>query len=65
MINVKPDVILSGRYTQADVARILDIDRHSVRRYEQLGLICFRMKTRVSRKVTTGTDIVRLWEKLN
>lgn len=65
MTCTEPDVVLSGRYNQAQAARALGVDRHTVRKYEKLGLISFRMKSTVSRKVTTGADIVRLWKKLN
>lgn len=65
MICTEPDVVLSGRYNQAQAAKVLGVDRHTVRRYEKLGLISFRMKSAVGRKVTTGADIVRLWKRLN
>lgn len=65
MRSTEPDVILSGRYSQAQAARALDVDRHTVSRYEKLGMISFRMRSAMGRKVTTGAEIVKLWKRLN
>lgn len=64
MIQTTPEVIKSGRYTQADCARILGISRQTVAKYENLGLIGFRVIKPMMRKVTTGADILRFWERL-
>lgn len=64
MTNTMPEVIRSGRYTQSECARILGICRQTVAKYERQGLICFRLVKPMMRKVTTGADILRLWERL-
>jgi len=61
MTNEKPKVTLDGRYTQADVSRVLGIDRHTVLSYERQGLLKFRVRKAGRRKVTTGAEIVKCW----
>lgn len=61
MTNEKPMVTADGRYTQADVARVLGIDRHTVLSYERQGLLKFRVRKAGKRKVTTGAEIVKCW----
>lgn len=64
MINTTPDVIRSGRYTQSECAKILGLARQTVAKYEKQGLIGFRIIKPMMRKVTTGAEILRFWERL-
>ncbi len=64
MVHTQPEVIKTGRYTQADCAKLLGITRQTVAKYEKLGLIGFRLIKPMMRKVTTGADILRFWDKL-
>lgn len=63
MICTKPAVVLTGRYNQAETARALGLSRQTVRKYEVLGLLRFKLSRPDMRKVTTGAEIVRFWEK--
>lgn len=64
MVNVLPEVIKSARYTQSDTARLLGVNRHTVANYEKRGLLAFRVRKPDMRKVTTGADIIRFWERM-
>ena len=61
MTSTRPVVELDGKYTQGQVARLLGIDRHTVKNYERDGLLPFRTRKAGKRAVTTGADIMRLW----
>ena len=57
----RPEVILDGLYNQKQAAVLLDVDRHTVARYEADGLIVFKSRKAGGRKVTTGKEILRCW----
>ncbi len=61
MIITKPEVHPEGLYTQAQVARILKINRHTVARYEVDGCLKFRVRRAGKTKVTTGKEIIKCW----
>ena len=57
----KPQVIEDGLYNQKQAAVLLEVDRHTVARYEADGLIVFKSRKADGRKVTTGAEILRCW----
>lgn len=64
MINSRPNVDKDGLYNQKAVAVALDVDRHTVRRYEKLGLLKFRVRKAGRGKVVTGAQIIKCWESM-
>lgn len=62
MITEKPKVFSNGLYTQAQAARALGVSRHTVARYTKKGLIRFRIRRAGMTAVTTGSEIINLWE---
>lgn len=57
----RPEVIPDGLYSQTQAAKLLEVDRHTVRRYELDGLITFNIRKAGSQKVTTGEEILKCW----
>lgn len=64
MTITQPEVLPEGRYTQAQAARALQIDRHTVAKYAEEGLMKFRMRKAGRRKVCAGADIIRIWKAM-
>lgn len=62
MISYRPQVDVDRRYNQREVAELLEIDRHTVRRYEEAGNIHFQTRKAGKCKFTTGKQILRCWE---
>lgn len=62
MTSERPNVTMDGLYSQSQVARALAIDRHTVKRYEDSGLLKFKVRKANLRKVTTGKQIIKCWE---
>ncbi len=62
MIETKPKVAPEGLYTQAQAAKALQIDRHTVARYAENGVIRFKVRKAGMRKVTTGAEIIKCWK---
>ncbi len=61
MNSSKPDVHAEGRYSINEVAAMLGINRSTLRRYTNNGLIkCGRWRTN-GRPFYTGREILRLW----
>ena len=61
MISERPKVLSNGLYTQAQAARALGVSRHTVARYAQKGLLKFRIRRAGMTAVTTGEEILKLW----
>lgn len=57
----RPQVIEDGLYNQKQAAVLLEVDRHTVARYEADGLIIFKSRKAGGHKVTTGAEILRCW----
>ena len=57
----KPIVVEDGLYNQKQAAVLLDVDRHTVARYEADGLIKFKIRKAGKAKVTTGAEIIKCW----
>ena len=64
MIITRPDVELDGLYTVSKAAAALHVDRHTIKRYAEKGLITFRKRQANGRPVTTGRQILRCWRSL-
>jgi len=61
MTNNRPDVHTEGRYSINEVTAMLGINRSTLRRYTDKGLIrCGRWRTN-GRPFYTGKEIMRLW----
>lgn len=61
MISERPKVFSNGLYTQAQAARALGVSRHTLARYTKNGLIRFRIRRAGMTAVTTGEEILKLW----
>lgn len=62
MTNTRPNVDPAGRYNQRQTAEALQVDRHTVRRWENEGHISFSIHKASRRKYTTGKQIIKCWE---
>lgn len=54
MITTKPEVEPDGLYNQGQVAKALHVDRHTIARYVNDGLIKFRVRKAGKGLITTG-----------
>ncbi|WP_297261539.1 hypothetical protein [uncultured Prevotella sp.] len=63
MIITRPEVFPEGLYSQGQAAKALQVDRHTVARYAEAGLIKFRVRKAGKRLVTTGTEIIKCWKQ--
>ena len=64
MITTKPEVCPDGLYNQKQAAEALQVERHTIARYEADGYIKFRVRKARSRKVTTGAEIIKCWQSM-
>lgn len=62
MVSTKPTCDPNARYSQKEAAQILEVDRHTVRRYEIAGCIRFQIRKAGRGKFTTGQQIIKCWE---
>lgn len=58
----KPTCELDRRYSQREAAEILEVERHTIRRYELAGYIRFQIRKAGRQKFTTGRNIIKCWE---
>lgn len=63
MVNERPDVTPSGRYSAAQTARVLGIHRNTLRKYTMQGLILPRIHKATGRKYYPGSEILRFWHE--
>lgn len=61
MIPGAPHINALSSYGVTDAARLLDIDRRTLRRYEAAGLIASHVN-RVGRRRYTGAALLKLWQ---
>lgn len=64
MITTKPEVVPNGLYSQRQAADALQVERHTISRYEANGLMKFRVRKAGCGKVTTGAEIIRCWQSM-
>ena len=61
MTTLPPQVAMNGLYGMTDAARVLGITRNTLRKYAERGYIAFRVRKSNRRRVTTGKEIIKLW----
>lgn len=64
MTNTRPQVEPDGRYTVQEAAKALRVERHTIKRYFDNGVLKFKIRKADNRKVTTGKWIVECWEEM-
>jgi predicted site-specific integrase-resolvase len=64
MTSKKPNVYPDGLYTQAQAARALGVDRHTIKRYTDSGLLQAKNRKADKRLVIKGTQILAVWGRL-
>ena len=60
MIPTQPKISAQGSYTVMEAARLLDIDRRTLRRYEAAGLVPAHLNG-LGRRRHLGKDLLNLW----
>jgi len=60
MTPTRPDISPQGVYSQAEAARLLGVERHTLARWEQNGLEPFTRRG-VRGKWYRGRDLLRRW----
>ena len=61
MIPTRPDVEYTGNYTQAQAAKALGIDRHTIARYIKQGRLKSQIRKVDRRVIIKGRDILHIW----
>lgn len=61
MTQLPPQVATEGLYGMTDAARALGITRNTLRKYAEGGYISFYVRKSNRRRVTTGKEIIKLW----
>lgn len=64
MYVTKPEVVPDGLYGMGQAAAALGINRSTLRKYANDGLIRMRVKKCNGRRYATGRQIVKLWEDM-
>lgn len=64
MITTKPQVEPGAYYSQAQAARALGVDRHTVARYVRDGRIRCRVRGIDRRAVIPGSEILKAWGRM-
>ena len=64
MITTRPEVEPAGLYTQKQAAKALHVERHTVARYANDGLIKFRVRKAGKGLITTGAEIIKCWKSM-
>lgn len=62
MTTTEPDIDPDGRYTVAQAARLLEVDRATIYRYIERGALKAMKRRKVSKtKILPGEDLILLW----
>lgn len=61
MTPTMPKISPNGSYTVMQAARLLDIDRRTLRRYESAGLVAVHIND-MGRRKYQGRDLIHLWQ---
>ena len=64
MVNMCPNVPDEGRYSIAEAATILGVNRSTLLRHSELGLIKFGLRRSNARKFYVGREINRYWKAM-
>lgn len=64
MIVTRPDVESDGIYTIAQAAKALQVDRHTVVRWVELGLVDYSVRKIDQKKVIRGSAIIEMWQSM-
>lgn len=64
MTCTRPRVEPDGWYNITETAKALGVDRHTVQRYAKQGHLRFSVRKAGRRKVASGKEIVRCWERM-
>jgi DNA-binding transcriptional MerR regulator len=62
MTPTRPHIDIAGSYTVTQASALLDISRHTLRRYESAGLIVAHLN-RLGKRKYSGREILNLWLK--
>lgn len=62
MTPTRPNILATGSYGVVEAARLLGIDRRSLRRYESAGLVVSHLNGMGQRRYR-GTELLSLWRK--
>ena len=60
MTPTRPHIDIAGSYTVTQASALLDISRHTLRRYEAAGLIVAHLN-RLGKRKYSGREILNLW----
>ena len=58
----QPCVVPDGRYSISDTCKLLNIHRHTLRRYTKAGFIEYGQRGENGRKFYLGSEIIRFWK---
>lgn len=61
MITTRPQVDYKGNYTQAQAAKALGVDRHTIARYVKQGHLKCKVRRFDKRAVIPGSEILKIW----
>lgn len=62
MIPTQPNISPSGSYGVVEAAKLLGIDRRTLRRYEERGYVAARLNKDMHRRYR-GRDLLLLWKR--
>ena len=64
MRNPNPQIDPSGTYTTCQAAELLGISRNTLWKYTKLKLVRYRISSISNRRVFSGAELLRLWQRM-
>lgn len=61
MVETEPKIPLGARYELRQTAALLGVDRSTILRWTNLGLMSCSIRRTNHRRVWTGAEIIRVW----